>query len=210
VVYFNSLEDPVVLIKYRLLPAAEIMKIYTKTGDRGETGLIGGRRISKADPRIVAYGAVDEINSNIGLAISFLSAKGAILAEIASSLTQVQNDLFVIGSDLADPSFPESSPNVIRATPEMATVLESLIDKFETELNPITYFILPGGSIEASILHQCRSVSRRAETAVVLLAQSRQINPATIMYLNRLSDFLFVCARLANKKQGIADVAWAK
>ena len=183
------------------------MKIYTRTGDKGETGLIGGKRVLKSDPRIVAYGSVDELNSNIGTAIAFLS-KHANFQDLRSVLVQVQNDLFVLGSDLADSSYPESQRETPRASEKMASALEAVIDKFEEELDPITFFILPGGSIESSILHQCRGVARRAERTVVALSKVEPINPAVSIYLNRLSDLLFVAARLANKRGGTRDVAW--
>lgn len=185
------------------------MKIYTRTGDRGETGLIGGRRVSKADQRIVAYGAVDELNSSIGMAICMLQAD-EVFADLVDVFTKVQNDLFVVGSDLADPDYPESKRDTPRATQDMASALEPVIDKFEEELPPITFFILPGGSTPASMLHICRSVARRAETAAVALAASEKINPSIVVYLNRLSDMLFVAARLANKRLGVQDVAWRK
>ena len=184
------------------------MKIYTKTGDKGETGLIGGKRTSKADQRIVAYGAVDELNSSIGLAISFLRQKDQFFSDILNVLVKVQNDLFVVGADLADPSYPRSEYNTPRIEEKMASALESKIDMFESELVPITFFILPGGSAEASLLHMSRGVARRAESAVVELSKSQMINPVIIMYLNRLSDLLFVTARLANKRLGISDTAW--
>ncbi|HVX03176.1 MAG TPA: cob(I)yrinic acid a,c-diamide adenosyltransferase [Nitrososphaera sp.] len=186
------------------------MKIYTKTGDKGETGLIGGRRVSKADLRIVAYGAVDELNSNIGLAVSSLHVKEKTFSDIAGILTQVQNDLFTVGSDLADPDYPKSQYGTPRATERMVAALEPVIDKFESELEPITFFVLPGGSAEASVLHVCRGVARRAETAAVALSKAEGINPAVVMYLNRLADLLFVAARLANKRLGVPDVAWEK
>jgi len=185
------------------------MKIYTKTGDKGETGLIGGRRVSKADLRIVAYGAVDELNSNIGLAVSSLRGKKAF-SDMVDVLTQVQNDLFIVGSDLADPDYPESQYGTPRTDEKMASALEPVIDGFESELEPITFFILPGGSSEASVLHVCRGVARRAETAAVALSRAEGINPAVVVYLNRLADLLFVAARLANKRQGVQDVAWKK
>jgi cob(I)alamin adenosyltransferase len=184
------------------------MKIYTKTGDKGETGLLGGRRVSKADPRIVAYGAVDELNSSIGLAISFLRQKKQF-SDLVDVLVQVQNDLFVVGSDLADPAYPQAGKTP-RADGKMASALEPIIDRFESELEPITFFILPGGSVEASLLHQARSVARRGETAVVSLSKGQTINPAIVVYINRLSDMLFVAARLANKRLGVPDVAWRK
>jgi cob(I)alamin adenosyltransferase len=187
------------------------MKIYTKTGDKGETRLIGGKHVSKADPRIVAYGAVDELNSSIGLAISFLQSKQQqLLSDMADVLLQVQNDLFVLGSDLADPSWPQANGKTLRTSEKMASALEPIIDRFESELKPITFFILPGGSIESSLLHHSRGVARRTEIAVVLLSKSESINPAIMVYLNRLSDLLFVMARLANKRLKIPDVAWRK
>ena len=184
------------------------MRIYTKTGDKGETGLIGGKRVSKADPRIVAYGAVDELNSSMGLAVSFLRSKKQF-SDLIDVLLQVQNDLFIVGSDLADPSFPKTGKTP-RTDDKMASALEPIIDRFESELEPITFFILPGGSVEASLLHQARGVARRAETAIVSLSKSQIINPAIVVYLNRLSDLIFVAARVTNKRLGVPDVAWRK
>jgi cob(I)alamin adenosyltransferase len=170
------------------------VKIYTKTGDRGETRLSGGKRVNKADPRITAYGEVDELNSSIGLAISFLRSR----------------HLFVLGSDLADPSWPQANSKTPRTSEKMASALEPIIDRIESELESITFFILPGGSIEASLLHLSRGVARRAERAVVSLSKSQPLNPAIIVYLNRLSDLLFVTARLANKRLGMQDLPWRK
>jgi cob(I)alamin adenosyltransferase len=184
------------------------VKIYTKTGDKGETRLIGGKHVSKADPRIIAYGAVDELNSSVGLAISFLRSKQQLLSDMIDVLLQVQNDLFVLGSDLADPSWPQANGKTPRTSEKMASALEPIIDRFESELKPITFFILPGGSVESSLLHQSRGVARRTETAVVLLSKNELINPAIMVYLNRLSDLLFVMARLANKRLDIPDIAW--
>ncbi|MRN60494.1 MAG: cob(I)yrinic acid a,c-diamide adenosyltransferase [Nitrosopumilales archaeon] len=188
------------------------MKIYTKTGDKGETGLIGGKRISKGDPRIVAYGSVDELNSNIGIAISSLTVKDRhLFLDLINIMTCIQSELFIVGSDLADPRYPAGNQNQYqtpRTEENMASALEDAIDKFETELEPITFFILPGGSIEASLLHITRTIARRAEIAVTLLSKDQIINPIVLVYLNRLSDFLFVAARLINKRLGIKDVAW--
>jgi cob(I)alamin adenosyltransferase len=187
------------------------MKIYTKTGDKGETRLINGKHVSKADPRIIAYGTVDELNSSIGLAISFLRSKQQILSDMVDVLVQVQNDLFVIGSDLAHPSWPETyKSETLRSSEKMASALEPIIDSFESELRPITFFILPGGSIESSLLHQSRGIARRAETAVVSLSKNQPINPAIVVYLNRLSDLLFVMARLANRRLNVSDIAWRR
>ena len=188
------------------------MKIYTKTGDKGETGLIGGKRISKSDPRIIAYGSIDELNSNIGLIVSVLNKKDRdMFLDLTDLLVKVQNDLFIIGSDLADPRpFLENKNkyHTPRAMENMASYLECKIDKFESELSPIKFFILPGGSVESSLIHISRSMTRRAETAVTALSKSQTINPAILIYLNRLSDVLFVAARLVNKRVGIEDVPW--
>jgi cob(I)alamin adenosyltransferase len=190
------------------------MKIYTGTGDKGETGLIGGKRISKGDSRIVAYGSVDELNSHIGLVLSMLKLKDKdLFDDIINFLMCVQKDLFVIGSDLADPKY--SSENKIqdqlktpRVKKNMILHLEITIDKFEMQLDPINFFILPGGSIESSLLQISRSVARRTETAVARLSENEYINPYIIVYLNRLSDLLFVCGRLVNKRLGVKDIAW--
>jgi cob(I)alamin adenosyltransferase len=188
------------------------MKIYTKTGDKGETGLIGGKRISKGDPRIVAYGSVDELNSNIGIAISSMTVKDRhLFLDLINIMTRIQSELFIVGSDLADPRYPAGNQNQYqtpRTEENMASALEDAIDKFETELEPITFFILPGGSIEASLLHITRTIARRAEIAATLLSKDQIINPIVLVYLNRLSDFLFVAARLINKRLGVKDVAW--
>jgi cob(I)alamin adenosyltransferase len=186
------------------------MKIYTKTGDKGETGLIGGKRIPKSDPRIISYGLIDELNSNVGLTISLLNLKNNnLFSDLIDLLIKIQNDLFAIGSDLADPTYPmENKYKIPRTDEKMVSYLESEIDKFEKEVVPITFFILPGGSIESSILHVSRSIARRTETAVTALSKSQTINPAILIYLNRLSDLLFVAARLANKRLGVGDVAW--
>lgn len=182
------------------------MRIYTKTGDKGETGLIGGRRVGKDGPRIVAYGAVDELNSVTGMAICMLDKEA--FPDLLEILTKIQNDLFVVGSDLADPDYPDSKYNTPRVKESMVSALEPVIDRFEQELIPITFFILPGGSSPASMLHVCRSTVRRAETAAAALSKSDRINPVILAYLNRLADLLFVAARLANKRLGIPDVAW--
>jgi cob(I)alamin adenosyltransferase len=186
------------------------VKIYTKTGDKGETGLIGGRRVSKSDLRIIAYGSIDELNSNIGLIISVLSKKNRdVFFDLIDLLIKVQNDLFIIGSDLADPTtILENEAHTPRVAENMASYLEQIIDKFEVELSPIKFFILPGGSVESSVVHISRSVARRAETAVAALSKSQTINPAILIYLNRLSDLLFVVARLVNKRIGVDDIPW--
>ena len=186
----------------------EDMKIYTRTGDKGETGLIGGKRVPKNDPRIVAYGCVDELNSNVGLVISLLKNK-KLFSDLIDILILIQNELFIVGSDLADPNYSvENEHQTPRVQEKMALHLEAVIDKFDEELKPITFFILPGGSLEASSVHVARSIARRTETAVAVLSKSQTINPAILIYLNRLSDFLFTAARVVNKRLGIDDVQW--
>jgi cob(I)alamin adenosyltransferase len=187
------------------------MKIYTKTGDKGNTGLAGGTRVSKSNPRIMAYGQIDELNANLGLAVAILSEEAAnkVLSDIIEVLLSIQNDLFIVGSDLADPDYrPSVSSKTPRVGQDMVTRIENNIDNLESELDPISYFILPGGTSESSILHVCRSVARRAEVSVVSLANSNTINETLLVYINRLSDLLFVLARTVNKRKNIKDVAW--
>lgn len=189
------------------------MKIYTKTGDKGLTGLIDGKRIPKSDIRIIAYGSIDELNSYIGLSISLLSQhrnnnnkNNQSFSDIILTLNRIQNELFIIGSDLADPDL--SKPTSLRVHSTMITVLENDIDNYEKELSPITYFILPGGSVESSTLHIARSITRRAETNVSKLLLKDTINTLVLIYLNRLSDLLFVLSRTVNKRLQILDIAW--
>jgi cob(I)alamin adenosyltransferase len=176
------------------------LKIYTKTGDDGTTGLQGGKRVSKADLRITAYGSVDEINSCLGVVL----AQSAD-SDISELLMRIQNELFVAGSDLSDPNLANTKN---RVTDIMIENLEKNIDMFEQELEPLTNFILPGGHKTAAYLHLARTVTRRAETQVVLLSKQEQINVNCQKYLNRLSDLLFVLARTVNKRARVADVIW--
>lgn len=176
------------------------MKIYTKTGDDGTTGLQGGKRVSKSDLRIIAYGTVDEANSSLGVVLSH-----NIDADIKELLTRIQNELFIAGSDLSNPDLEK--PNN-RIAEQMVENLEKNIDKFEAELSPLTNFILPGGHQIAAHLHMARTIVRRAETNVVALAKDEQINTHCQKYLNRLSDLLFVLARVANKRNGTSDIVW--
>ena len=180
-----------------------MVKIYTRGGDKGETSLIGGKRTSKSSARIHAYGSVDELNSAVGLAISFIDKE-----DVKSVLRNVQNELFIVGSDLADPSYPENPNKIPRVSDEMVKQMESMIDKHEGQLDTIQYFILPGGTREASLLHLARGIARRAERVAVELSSSEPVNPAVISYLNRLSSLLFVFARLMNKNKGVKDIAW--
>lgn len=177
------------------------MKIYTKTGDTGTTGLIGGARVSKDDPRIDAYGLVDELNAVLGVA---RAAKPP--AAVDAELEHIQNDLFVLGADLADPRPP--APGQMRIDPKRASQLETWIDSMEATLPPLRNFILPGGSPAGAALHLARTVGRRAERAVVALAKSHPECAAAVVYLNRLADALFVCARFVNKEAGVPEVPW--
>ncbi len=176
------------------------MKIYTKTGDGGETGLFGGGRVPKDDPRVRAYGDVDETNAAIGLAASLELP----IFEV-DSLQAIQRDLFAIGAELATPD-----PSKLRTaiTADRVASLEKLIDQYETYLPPLKSFILPGGTRKAAAFHLARTICRRAERSVVTLARDTQINPLIIHYLNRLSDLLFMLARGCNKQTGVPDIEW--
>ena len=179
------------------------MKIYTKTGDAGETALFDGTRVSKTDRRVAAYGEVDELNATIGLARSSLLTLDAQLVQI---LEQIQRDLFALGSRLADPSH-KIADRVTKATvtAEDATRLENWIDLLETELPPLRRFILPGGSPAGATLHVARTVCRRAERAMVGLDG---VDGDLLIYVNRLSDLLFVMARTINHRALTPEVEW--
>ena len=176
------------------------MKIYTKTGDDGNTGLQGNLRIGKSHPRIMAYGTVDETNAALGMVLS-----NSLDEDISEILTDIQNDLFLVGADLSNPNLNDSKN---RVSLEMIEKLEVLIDKFESELPPLTNFVLPGGIPAAAQIHYVRTVVRRAETLVVILSEKDEINSNCIKYLNRLSDFLFVLGRLINKRSNREDILW--
>jgi cob(I)alamin adenosyltransferase len=178
------------------------VKIYTKTGDDGTTGLIGNKRVRKSNPRIAAYGVVDELNAVLGMILSSKLDK-----TIHDLLIKIQNDLFVVGADLANPNL-ENKLN--RVTHDMILFLEKQIDELEAKLTPITYFILPGGALIAAQVHLARALCRRAETKMVHLSELEDINKVGLVYMNRLSDLLFVTARTINKRKKISDVAWKK
>jgi cob(I)alamin adenosyltransferase len=174
------------------------MKIYTRGGDSGETSLLGPGRVSKDDPRIEAYGTVDELNSVIGLARTFVT-----VPDLDRELRSIQADLFQLGAWLAS-----SSGGFRTVDPVRVELLEQWIDSMEADLEPLTAFILPGGSPAASALHLGRTVCRRAERRVIALRQTDENDRLTIRYLNRLSDALFVAARWANRKADQPDVLW--
>lgn len=178
-----------------------LSRIYTKSGDSGETGLGNGDRVSKDSDRVTAYGEVDELNAVLGLAAIAAPAEAAILKLI-------QNDLFDVGSDLCVPPAPDEAPNAaLRITPAQAERLEREIDERNEKLQPLRSFILPGGSPASAWFHLARTVCRRAERAVVTLMRTEKVNQSVLIYLNRLSDLLFVMGRVAND-DGKADVLW--
>ncbi len=180
------------------------MKIYTKTGDDGTTGLIGGGRVSKGDRRINCYGTIDELNASIGLA--------AVTADLrlVALLREVQNDLFVVGSHLATPAESEHRAALPALDDGIIHRLEMEIDAAEATLPPLRNFILPGGSETGARLHLARTICRRAERLLVDYAEDRPVPATIITYLNRLSDWLFVHARFANATANIADIIWRK
>lgn len=183
----------------------KLNKIYTRTGDDGTTGLVDGSRLSKTALRVRAYGDVDETNSVIGLVRVHLENR-----HLDGILSDIQNDLFDLGADLATPLPQGDDPDseyALRIAQRQTTRLESELDNLNADLEPLNSFILPGGHPAAAYLHQARTVCRRAERVCVALAAEAPVNPHALSYLNRLSDFLFVAARWCND-QGAADVKW--
>ena len=179
------------------------MKLYTRTGDGGETGLFDGTRVPKSDPRVDAYGEIDELNAVLGVARA-----AGIDAGIDDILVQLQRDLFALGARLADPA-QRIADRVTKATLAAADIarLETWIDTFEEELPPLRRFILPGGSAPGATLHLARTVCRRAERRIVGLGRDA-VGPVLITYVNRLSDLLFVLARAVNTRAGVSETAW--
>ncbi len=178
------------------------MKIYTKTGDGGDTGLFGGGRIGKEDIRVEAYGQVDELNACLGV------ARSEGVGEMDGLMQQLQDQLFTVGSVLATPAGSKAEKAIPKVKAEWVTAMEHAIDGFDAQLAPLTSFILPGGCKAASALHLARTVCRRAERRTVPLLRSGKIGPEVVVYLNRLSDLLFTMARFANFKCGVTDVPW--
>jgi cob(I)alamin adenosyltransferase len=179
-------------------------RIYTRTGDGGRTRLADGSEVAKTDPRVEAYGAVDETNACLGLVRLHTEADGR-LHEI---LGRIQNDLFDLGADLATPAKPDEAPGqALRVTAGQVTRLEAEIDEMNAAIAPLNSFVLPGGTPAAAHLHLARTVCRRAERAAVALASDQAVRPEALKYLNRLSDLLFVASRRANQN-GAEDVLW--
>lgn len=186
-------------------PIHQYMKIYTKTGDSGDTGLFGGGRVPKDDVRVQAYGDVDELNAVLGMARCI-----EVMPRIDEVLVPVQRDLFAIGALLATPDREKMAQHLQKARIDEGRIaeLEGAIDDAERELEPLTAFIIPGGTPKAAALHLARTVCRRAERSVVTLQRGVELPALAVIYLNRLSDLLFTLARLANRRAGAGEVTW--
>lgn len=181
------------------------MKLYTRRGDGGQTDLFGGARVSKDDARVEAYGAVDELNSVVGLAAA---ASGH--DDLKQACRRIQGELFDLGAHLATPDAGHRKKHSVPAPSEAdVTELEACIDRLEAELEPLATFVLPGGTLAAAAFHQARTVCRRAERATVALSHDADVDPLALRYLNRLSDLLFVVARVENRRADQPDVPWS-
>jgi cob(I)alamin adenosyltransferase len=183
----------------------ENMKIYTKTGDEGQTGLFGGGRVSKDDPRVEAYGDVDELNAVLGFARA-----AELMPRIDEVLVPIQRDLFSIGALLSTPDLKKMHDHLAKAQVDEGRIseLERAIDACDKELEPLRAFIVPGGTPKAAALHVARTVCRRAERRVIHLQREVEIPQIVVVYLNRLSDLLFTLARVANTRAGAGEVTW--
>lgn len=179
------------------------MKIYTKTGDKGTTSLFDKTRVSKDDPRVGAYGDVDELNAMLGICLSDLNEK-----DVRELLIEIQRDLFALGAQLANPSHKKQR-NKTSFTEEKIRHLEDSIDKFEAELKPVKDFMLPGGNSSSARLHFARTICRRAERKIVSLMKNENVDNVFLVYMNRLSDLLFVLARVMNKRGSVKEVSWS-
>ncbi len=178
------------------------MKIYTKTGDGGDTSLFGGGRVGKESDRVESYGQIDELNSILGVA----RADG--LGDVDSLTQALQDQLFTIGSILATPAGSKAASTIPALKADWITAMETTIDTFDKELPPLTSFILPGGTRAAATLHHARTVCRRAERRIVPLMRAGDVDAEVVVYLNRLSDLLFTMARVVNFRAGVKDVPW--
>ena len=178
------------------------MKIYTKKGDTGETGLYGGQRVAKDHLRIKAYGALDELNAELGMVL----ADAALVPDVRPRLLRIQNELFQLGSELATP--PGKKLPIEALQDSQTQLLEREIDEMESSLSPLTQFILPGGSRRGAALHQARTTSRYAEREIIALHHVEEVRSEVLRYVNRLSDYFFVCARYQNFRDGEPEVAW--
>ncbi len=191
--------------------AIRITRVYTRTGDKGQTALVGGKRVPKDSLRLEAYGTVDELNSVVGLARAFNQGGPSTPARdrLEDILKVLQNELFDLGSELATP--PEAAyEGMFRVDDEQVRGLERLMDECEKDLQPLNSFVLPGGGRVSAFLHQCRTVCRRAERIVLRLGREEEIGPGPLRYLNRLSDLFFVLSRWIGKHNGEAEFLWER
>lgn len=184
------------------------MKLYTRSGDDGTTGLFGGGRVSKDHPRVTSYGIVDELNAAIGLAAASCAGDDAVFGRMCEIMIVVQSRLFEIGADLATPEDSKHEARVHRIEPSQIEESERWIDEIEGGNEPMTNFVLPGGTETAARLHLARTICRRAERAMVALGKNEPVNELAIVFINRLSDLLFAMARRANRAGGVADIPW--
>ena len=190
--------------------AIRITKVYTRTGDRGETALVGGRRVAKDSQRIVSYGAIDELNSVLGIVRALATKKGTKgAAQLVELLKRLQNELFDLGSELATPSDVDYE-GMWRVCETEVLELERAIDECQKSLEPLKSFILPGGGTTGAFLHQARTVCRRAEVEILRLSRAEAVSPFVLRYLNRLSDLLFVLARWIAKDDGEPEYLWER
>ncbi|AKU90115.1 cob(I)yrinic acid a,c-diamide adenosyltransferase [Vulgatibacter incomptus] len=177
--------------------------IYTKTGDKGQTGLFGGGRVRKDDPRVEAYGAVDELNAALGIAEAEIGDEA-----IKGWIKKIQDELFVVGAELSTPDPDAVKRQVVPVGPDQVSWMESTIDTIDAEVPPLRQFVLPGGHRGAAHLHLARTICRRAERRVLTFSDHAEVRTEVITYLNRLSDLLFMLARLVNHRSGIAEPVW--
>ena len=184
------------------------MKLYTKPGDDGSTGLYGPERVSKTHVRVEAYGTVDELNSAVGLARAHNGRSHKPEESLDADLEYLQNALFDVGADLATRQGSVSASKISRMDAEDAAFLEAMIDRYQEKTPPLKEFVHPGGTLTSAALHVARATARRAERAAIRLADAEEVNPAVLVYLNRVSDLLFIMARAANEAAGVGEQGW--
>lgn len=191
--------------------AIRITRVYTRKGDKGDTALVGGRRVPKDSPRIVAYGTIDELNSLLGIVRAFASERPQHPAaeQLVAILRRLQNELFDLGSELATPSDAEYQ-GMWRVSEAEVKEIERTIDECQKTLEPLDSFVLPGGGVLGAFLHQARTVCRRAEIEILRLTRAEDVNPLVLRYVNRLSDLLFVLSRWIAKESGEAEYLWER
>ena len=190
--------------------AIRITRVYTRTGDAGETALVGGARVAKDSPRIIAYGVIDELNSTLGLVRAFATdTKGKGPTQLVELLRKIQNELFDLGSELATPADAEYE-GMWHVTPAEVTALEATIDELQKDLEPLQSFVLPGGGVLGATIHQARTICRRAEIEILRLSRIEDVSADLLRYVNRLSDLLFVLARWITKTTGESEYLWER